>query len=67
MKKLNLNLLKNLQVSNAEMRSVNGGLIAETIETVGGKDATTGGCVKDVMSIHTDGTFTEEYYEVECP
>jgi hypothetical protein len=66
MKELNLNLFENCQVSNAEMRAVNGGIIVETFETAGGKDATTGGCVKDVMSIHDDGTFTEEYYAVEC-
>ncbi len=67
MKKLNLNLLGNCQVSNAEMRAVNGGIIVETIETEGGKDATTGGCVKDVMDIHDDGSFKEEYFAVECP
>lgn len=63
MKTLNKNLFGNFQISNAEMRSINGGIIVDGQETSGRHG--NGRKIADAIYLHSDGhtTFDWEYIE----
>ncbi len=64
MKTLNKRLLGNCEMNNAEMRTINGGIIVETMETKGKHGD--GNCVSDVYSFHEDGRVELDWVYVEC-